>query len=84
MLDPRPRATFALLLATGLAAAATSAVAASPVGGALSRSTTLSPAGKWSSPTATNAHGKSRAQVYRELIKAEGDGQMNYLNQLYR
>jgi hypothetical protein len=54
------------------------------VGGTLGRSTTLSSAEKWSSLTATNAHGKSRAQVYRELIKAEGDGQMNYLNQLYR
>ncbi|MFM0008192.1 DUF4148 domain-containing protein, partial [Paraburkholderia dipogonis] len=57
---------------------------APPVGGTLSRSTTLSSAGKWSSPTATNDHGKTRARVYRELIKAEGDGQMNYLNQLYR
>ncbi|MFM0349870.1 MULTISPECIES: DUF4148 domain-containing protein [unclassified Paraburkholderia] len=84
MLDLRPRATLALLLATGLAAAAASAVAAPPVGGTLSRSTTLSSAGKWSSPTATNDHGKTRARVYRELIKAEGDGQMNYLNQLYR
>ncbi|MFM0124651.1 hypothetical protein P0D73_38220 [Paraburkholderia sp. RL18-101-BIB-B] len=65
MLDLRPRATFALLLATGLAAAATSAVAAPPVGGTLSRSTTLSPAGKWSSPTATNDHGKTRSGLPR-------------------
>ncbi|MFM0175711.1 DUF4148 domain-containing protein [Paraburkholderia sediminicola] len=84
MLDLRPRAALALLFATALAAAATSAVAAPPVDGTLSRSTTLSSAGKWSSPNATNAHGKTRAQVYRELIKAEGDGQMSYLNQLYR
>ncbi|WP_434109347.1 DUF4148 domain-containing protein [Paraburkholderia caffeinilytica] len=80
----RARAALALLLATGFAAAATSAAAAPPVGGTLSRSSALTSAGGWTSPNAMNGRGKTRAQVYRELIKAENDGQMNYLNRLYR
>jgi hypothetical protein len=78
------RAAVALLLVSGIAATATPAVAAPPVGGTLSRSTPLAAAGKWRSPNATNTHGKTRAQVYRELVQAESNGQMNYLNQLYR
>ncbi|MFM0393883.1 DUF4148 domain-containing protein [Paraburkholderia phytofirmans] len=80
----RQSAALTLLLATGFEIAATSAVAAPPVGGTLDRFTTLSSAGKWNSPKAADVHGKTRAQVYRELIEAEEDGQMNYLNQLYR
>ncbi|MFM0044390.1 DUF4148 domain-containing protein [Paraburkholderia sediminicola] len=80
----RASTALALLLASGLAVAATSAAAAPPVGGTLSRSTALASAGGWTSPNAVNGRGKTRAQVYRELIKAENDGQMNYLNRLYR
>jgi hypothetical protein len=40
---------------------------------------TVSP-GQWAAPYGQPVAGKTRAQVYHELIKAEHDGQLDYLN----
>jgi hypothetical protein len=37
-------------------------------------------AGQWVSPEAQESTGKTRAQVYQELVHAEQDGQLQYLN----
>ncbi|WP_144154309.1 DUF4148 domain-containing protein [Paraburkholderia sp. BCC1885] len=37
-------------------------------------------AGQWVSPDAQANTGKTRAQVYQELVQAEKDGQLDYLN----
>ncbi|WP_122154298.1 DUF4148 domain-containing protein [Paraburkholderia sp.] len=37
-------------------------------------------AGQWVSPEAQEQTGKTRAQVYQELVHAEQDGQLQYLN----
>jgi hypothetical protein len=37
-------------------------------------------AGQWVPPYGQPTVGKTRAQVYQELVHAEQDGQLNYLN----
>jgi hypothetical protein len=41
---------------------------------------TVSAAGTWVAPYGQPTVGKTRAQVYRELLHAEKDGQLAYLN----
>ena len=43
-------------------------------------STTGSVAGSWVAPYGQATTGKTRAQVYQELVHAEKDGQLAYLN----
>jgi hypothetical protein len=40
----------------------------------------VSAAGSWVSPYGQATGGKTRAQVYQELVHAEKDGQLAYLN----
>jgi hypothetical protein len=40
----------------------------------------LTAAGSWVSPYGQATGGKTRAQVYQELVHAEKDGQLAYLN----
>ena len=40
---------------------------------------TVSP-GQWTAPYGQPVAGKTRAQVYHELVKAEKDGQLDYLD----
>ncbi|WP_206997161.1 DUF4148 domain-containing protein [Trinickia mobilis] len=40
---------------------------------------TVSP-GQWTAPYGQPVQEKTRAQVYHELVQAEQDGQLNYLN----
>jgi hypothetical protein len=41
---------------------------------------TISAAGTWVAPYGQATAGKTRAQVYQELVHAEKDGQLAYLN----
>lgn len=41
---------------------------------------TVSAGGTWVAPYGQATAGKTRAQVYRELVHAENDGQLKYLN----
>ncbi|HLX03843.1 MAG TPA: DUF4148 domain-containing protein [Trinickia sp.] len=38
--------------------------------------------GQWTPPYGQPVQEKTRAQVYQELVQAEQDGQLNYLNSL--
>jgi hypothetical protein len=40
----------------------------------------VAPGGQWVPPTGQPTQQKTRAQVYQELVQAERDGQMAYLN----
>jgi hypothetical protein len=62
------------LLATGSAFAAQTA--ASPQSG----QTAVQSAGQWVPPYGQAVAPKTRAQVYQELVHAEQDGQLDYLN----
>lgn len=42
--------------------------------------TDVAQAGQWVPPYGQAVAGKTRAQVYQELVHAEQDGQLNYLN----
>ncbi|CAB3753596.1 DUF4148 domain-containing protein [Paraburkholderia solisilvae] len=43
-------------------------------------SSAVSQAGQWTPPYGQPVAGKTRAEVYQELIQAEKDGQLQYLN----
>lgn len=47
---------------------------------AANTTTDVAQAGQWVAPYGQAAAGKTRAQVYQELVHAEQDGQLNYLN----
>ncbi len=55
--------------------AAMSAPASTPAA-----SSALAQAGQWVPPYGQPIAGKTRAQVYQELVQAEQDGQLAYLN----
>lgn len=61
------------------APAATQQLASVSVPGG-SGTSTLASAGQWVPPYGQATQGKTRAQVYRELIQARQDGQLAYLN----
>ncbi|CAN7624642.1 DUF4148 domain-containing protein [Caballeronia sp. LjRoot29] len=42
--------------------------------------TTLAQSGQWVPPDGETIAPKTRAEVYQELVKAEQDGQLDYLN----
>ena len=42
--------------------------------------TTVAQAGQWIPPDGQTVAPKTRAQVYQELVKAEQDGQLDYLD----
>ncbi|SAL27406.1 hypothetical protein AWB69_02099 [Caballeronia udeis] len=65
---------FAGLLATGSAFAAQTAPSTQPA------QTTVQSAGQWVPPYGQAVAPKTRAQVYQELVHAEQDGQLDYLN----
>jgi hypothetical protein len=65
---------FAGLFATGSAFAAQTAPSTQPA------QTALQTAGQWVPPDGQNVAPKTRAQVYQELVHAEQDGQLAYLN----
>lgn len=69
--------TFAGLLATGSAFAAQTAPStqADQTG-----QTAIQSAGQWVPPDGQAVAPKTRAQVYQELVHAEQDGQLQYLN----
>lgn len=62
------------LLATG------SAFAAQTAPSTQSAQTTVQNAGQWVPPYGQAVAPKTRAQVYQELVHAEQDGQLDYLN----
>lgn len=47
---------------------------------ATNTATDVAQAGQWVSPSGQAMAGKTRAQVYQELVHSEQDGQLNYLN----
>jgi Domain of unknown function (DUF4148) len=47
---------------------------------AANTTTDVAQAGQWVPPYGQATTGKTRAQVYQELVHAEQDGQLNYLN----
>jgi hypothetical protein len=59
--------------ATGQQPAVTTQIAANTT-------TDVAQAGQWVPPYGQATVGKTRAQVYQELVHAEQDGQLNYLN----
>jgi hypothetical protein len=69
-----------LMIALALvgATAATSAFATTAT--QLNTTSAVSQGGQWVPPNGQPVAGKTRAQVYQELVQAEQDGQIAYLN----
>jgi ABC-type glycerol-3-phosphate transport system substrate-binding protein len=65
------------LAATGSAFAQSTTTAPAPTTVA---QTTVAQAGQWIPPDGQTVAPKTRAQVYQELVKAEQDGQLDYLD----
>jgi hypothetical protein len=61
-------------------AAATSSAFADQPAAAATTSAPVAQAGQWAPPYGQAVQPKTRAQVYHELVQAEKDGQMAYLN----
>jgi Domain of unknown function (DUF4148) len=72
--------TFACtgLAATGSAFAQSTVPAQAPAQAAIP--TALAQSGQWVPPDGATIAPKTRAEVYQELVKAEQDGQLDYLN----
>ncbi|MEA3089746.1 MAG: hypothetical protein QOJ04_1088 [Caballeronia sp.] len=74
MKTPMIALAFAGLLATG------SAFAAQTAPSAQTDQTAIQAAGQWVPPYGQAVAPKTRAQVYQELVHAEQDGQLAYLD----
>ncbi|MBI0327098.1 DUF4148 domain-containing protein [Burkholderia plantarii] len=78
-------AAAAMLAATALPALAQAAVpagtpGAQPMAAAATTNATSAQPGQWVAPYGQPVHEKTRAEVYQELVQAEQDGQLKYLN----
>jgi hypothetical protein len=80
---------IAIALAGAITTASAFAQSTAPAGQQQSADTTqvaantttdVAQAGQWVPPYGQPTVGKTRAQVYQELVHAEQDGQLNYLN----
>jgi multidrug efflux pump subunit AcrA (membrane-fusion protein) len=77
--------TIAVVGIIGMAAASSSFAQSNPTPPAGTPSTTLAQTstiqdGTWVAPYGQSIPGKTRAQVYQELVRARQDGQLAYLN----
>jgi Domain of unknown function (DUF4148) len=77
--------TLALVGIIGMAAASPSFAQSNPTPPTAAPATTLAQAatsqdGTWVPPYGQSIQGKTRAQVYHELVQAQQDGQLAFLN----
>jgi hypothetical protein len=79
-------AAFACCVSTSFAQTAPAATSASPASPAVTApngagaTSSTAQAGGWVPPYGQPVAQKTRAQVYQELVEAEKDGQLDYLN----
>ncbi|HTI18061.1 MAG TPA: DUF4148 domain-containing protein [Trinickia sp.] len=76
---------FAIAVVTATACASAFAQTSSPAQSSpdsaqIASNETSAPNGRWVPPYGQPTQPKTRAQVYQELVHAENDGQMAYLN----